>query len=104
MRTVNLGSSTTTLDTDTDVNVGEALLAENEDGLVDLSPQDLRLNELKRRTVDLDETVTALAISDGSGGLLLKGKGKRVKGQRTGLSTICTPILLSVQPDPPFRK
>jgi hypothetical protein len=37
VRTEDLGDLTSTGDTDTDVNVGEALLAEEEDGLEDLA-------------------------------------------------------------------
>jgi hypothetical protein len=50
--------------------VCEALLAEEEHRLVGLDTEDLGLDELNRRAVDLDETVAALAVSDSRGVLL----------------------------------
>lgn len=66
MHTVDLGSLTTTTDTDADINVGETLLAEDKDGLEDLQAEDLGLDELKGDTVDTDHTLSGLAVSDGS--------------------------------------
>lgn len=49
----------------------ELIEAENEDGLVDLEPEDLRLDEVERSAVDLDETLALLAVGNCSGSLLL---------------------------------
>lgn len=62
---VDLGSVTTTGDADTDVNVGELVEANDEERLVDLEAEDLGLNQVQGRTVDLDETTAGLAVSDG---------------------------------------
>lgn len=67
---VNLGGVPTTADTDTDVDTGEFVKSDNEERLVDLKSEDLRLNEGKGRSVDLDETTAGLAVGDGSGRLL----------------------------------
>ena len=61
---------TTALDPDSDVHAGELVRSEEEDGLEDLVPQDLRLNELNGRTIDLDQTTASLDKGDGDGGFL----------------------------------
>ena len=61
---VNLGDVATTADADADVDVGETGLAEEEDRLVDLDAEDLRLEELERLAVHLNEAASALAVSD----------------------------------------
>jgi hypothetical protein len=68
---VDLGGVATTGDADADVQVGELVEADNEEGLVDLEAQDLGLNELQRAAVDLDQALTSLGLGDGSGRLLL---------------------------------
>jgi hypothetical protein len=67
---VDLGSVSTTLDADADVDVGELLRADAEDGLVDLELQDLGFEEFNGGTVDTDETMSTLAVSNSSGGFL----------------------------------
>jgi hypothetical protein len=76
---VDLGSVSTTLDTDTDVNVGELVRANAEDGLVDLELQDIGLDELDGGSVQADETLTGLAVSNGGGGFLLLTKSRGIK-------------------------
>lgn len=49
----------------------ELVEAEDEDWLVDLESEDLRLNKRERLSVDLDETLALLAVGDSGGGLLL---------------------------------
>lgn len=66
---VDLGSVSTTLYADTDVDGGEGFLASLEDGLVDLEAEDLRLKEVDGGTVDVDETTTLLGVRDRSGRL-----------------------------------
>jgi hypothetical protein len=61
---VNLGDVATTADADADVDVGETGLAEEEDRLVHLDAEDLRLEELERLAVHLNEAASALAVSD----------------------------------------
>lgn len=87
---VDLGSVTTTGDADADVDIGctcsqfqlrsdsgsgrertELVEAEDQERLVDLEAQDGRLNERERLAVDLDKTLSGLAVGDGSRGLLL---------------------------------
>jgi hypothetical protein len=74
---IDLGSVSTTLDADADVDVGELVRANAEDGLVDLELQDIGLNELNGGTVEADETLTGLAVSNGGGGFLLVWGRKR---------------------------
>ena len=53
---VDLRRVAATLHADADVHVGEALAAEEEDRLEHLVPQHLRLHQLDRAAVDLDQT------------------------------------------------
>lgn len=68
---VNLGDVTTTVNADTDVNVGELVETSDEEGLVDLVSEDLGLDKGDGRTVDLEETLTGLDVGNSSGSLLL---------------------------------
>ncbi len=65
-----MGDLTTTLDLDADVNVGETLLAQKQDWLLDLGAESVWLDELEWRSVDLEETVAFLGVGKGDGGLL----------------------------------
>jgi hypothetical protein len=67
---INLRSVTTTLDADSDINVGETFLTQKKNNFVNFELQDLRFKEFDRGTVDADETVTTLAVGNGSGGFL----------------------------------
>lgn len=67
---VNLGGVSTALDTDAHVDAGKTVAAEEEDGLEGLEAEDLRLDELDRTAVDLDEAAAALAVGDGHRRLL----------------------------------
>lgn len=68
---VNLGDVTTTVNADTNVNVGELVETSDEEGLVDLVSEDLGLDKGDGRTVDLEETLTGLDVGNSSGSLLL---------------------------------
>jgi hypothetical protein len=68
---IDLRDVTTSGDPDPDINIGELVEANNEERLVDLEAEDLRLDELERTSVDLDETLTGLAVGDSSSRLLL---------------------------------
>jgi len=61
---VDLGGMTTALDTDAHVDAGKTVAAKEKDGLKGLEAEDLRLDELNRTSVDLDEAAAALAVSD----------------------------------------
>jgi hypothetical protein len=67
---VDLRSVSTSLDTDTDVNVGELVRANTENGLVDLELQNIRLDELKRGTVETDQTPAGFAVGNSGSGFL----------------------------------
>jgi hypothetical protein len=56
---------TTTGDLDADIDAGKLIGAEEENGLVELSAEDLRSVELQRDTVDLDEALALNAPRDG---------------------------------------
>lgn len=62
---VDLRSVTTTSDPDANIDLGELIGAENEDGLVELRPEDLRGKELEGLAVDTDHALTGRATSDG---------------------------------------
>jgi hypothetical protein len=77
---INLRSVTTTLDADSDINVGETFFTQKKDNFVDLELQDLGLEELDGGTVDTDETVTTLKLFNAFGVFFLKKKKKKKKG------------------------
>jgi len=58
---VELGSVASTADTDAEVDVGKALLAEEEDGLKDLEAEELGLDELDGAAVETDHALALLA-------------------------------------------
>lgn len=73
---VDLGHVSTTVDLDSDVNVGELVEANSEEGLVDLESEDSGLDEGDGGTVELDEALAGLDVGNGGGGLFLaKGLG-----------------------------
>ena len=67
---IDLGSVSTTLDTDSDIDGLELVLADHKYRLVDLVSQDLGLNELDGRAVDAEEATAFTRMGDRSGGLL----------------------------------
>jgi len=67
---IDLGGMTTTLHTDTDVDVSKSVFAEEKDRLLQLVGESSGLNQLKWATIDLDQTLSTLAVGHGSGGLL----------------------------------
>merc|ERR1719205_477431 len=68
---IHLAGVSATLDADPDVNIGEPVLAQEKDGLLELEAQGLRLDELQGTTVHLDQSLSALAVSHSSGRLLV---------------------------------
>ena len=68
--TVDLRGLTTTLNTDADIDVGETLLAEDEDGLEDLEAEGLWLDQLEGNTVNTDHTLSGFAVSNCSSSFL----------------------------------
>ena len=62
---VDTGDVTTTGNLDADIDVAELISAQDEDGLVDLGPEDLRGEELDGNAVDLDQALALDATSDG---------------------------------------
>jgi hypothetical protein len=67
---VDLGRDPPPLHPDADVEVGELVLSQDEDGFEDLQPHDLRLDVLDGLPVDLDEAPALLGEGDGRGRLL----------------------------------
>jgi hypothetical protein len=57
---VDLGSVTTTGNSDADIDVRELLETNDEEGLVDLESQDLGLDKIERLSVDLNESLAGL--------------------------------------------
>ena len=68
--TVDLSNATTTLHSDADVEVGESLSTEKEHGLDGLHSHALGLHHVNGLTVELHDSLTVLAVSNGNGGLL----------------------------------
>ena len=66
---INLRCHTTTLNSDSNIKVGELVLSNNQYRLEDLQPKDLGLDILNGLPIDLDETSALLCESDGRGGL-----------------------------------
>jgi len=57
---IDLGCVTSTADPDTDIDVGELVETNNEEGFVDLESQDFGLDEVERLSVDLNKPFTGL--------------------------------------------
>lgn len=68
---IDLRSVTTTGDTDTDIDTSELVGTDDQERLVDLEAEDLRLNQGERLAIDLDEALALLALGDSSSRLLL---------------------------------
>ena len=68
--TVDLSNATSSLDGDADVEVGESLSTEKEHGLDGLHSHALGLHHIDGLAVQLHDSVTVLAVSNGNGGLL----------------------------------
>ena len=68
--TINLSNATTTTNTDTDINVAELVNTEDHQRFIDFSSDEFRFDEVKRETVNLDEALTFLAVSDSNSGFL----------------------------------
>ena len=66
---VNLGSVSTTLDADADVDGTESILAGDQNRLVNLETEELRLEEINWGAVDVDKATALLGVSDGGCGL-----------------------------------
>merc|ERR1719297_166562 len=64
---IHLAGVSAALDADPDVNIGEPVLAQEKDGLLELEAQGLRLDELQGTTIHLDQSLSALAVSHSSG-------------------------------------
>ncbi len=74
---IHLRGMSTTLDAETDVNRGESLLASDEDRLIDLKPQDLRLKQGDGSAVEVDQATTLLCMCNCGCGLDRTGKDER---------------------------
>ena len=59
---VDLGGVSSTLYADADIDGGESLLTGDENGLVDLEAEDLRLEETDGGTVDVNEAATLFGV------------------------------------------
>ena len=69
-RTIDLRGVTTTLHPDADVHNAEDVGSQKHEWLHDLHAENLGLDEVKRSTVDLNQTTALLAVGN-SGGILL---------------------------------
>lgn len=67
---VDLRHLSTTRDSYANVYAGEFFLTEQENWFKELIPQDSRFDEVKRSSINVDESTTTLAVCDGGGGFL----------------------------------
>ena len=75
--TVDLSNATSSLNGDADVEVGESLSSEEENGLNGLHLHALGLHDVDGLTVQLHDSVSVLAVSDGNSGLLHRKISRR---------------------------
>lgn len=61
---IHLRGVSSTLDAEADVDGGECLFTSNENRLVDLQPEDLRLNERYGGAIEVNEASTLLGVCD----------------------------------------
>jgi len=66
---VNLGDLSSTLDLDSDVDLGELVLSDDEDGLVVLVSEEGGLSEGDGLSVESDESTSGSGVSDSGRGL-----------------------------------
>lgn len=90
---VDLGGVASAADADPHVDSGEAVAAEEEDRLEDLEAEDLRLYQLDRTAIDLDQTTAALAVGHRDGGLLAP---KALDGIDSGGHCFCSANALTL--------
>jgi len=64
---IDLRGVTTTAHTNANINIAESIGTQKQDGLEDLNTNGLGLNEFNRNSVDFDQTLAGLAISNGDG-------------------------------------
>lgn len=69
---VDLGSVTTSSDPDTDIDTSEVLGTDDEEGLVGLEAEDVRLHEVDRLAIDLEKALAGLAVGNGGGCRILQ--------------------------------
>ena len=100
-RTVDLRGVATALDANAQVHDGEALAAEQQDGLENLVAQQIGLHQLNRASVDLHQAAALLAVRDSDSALLateglhrlLLSRGVRsVRGERRGEASRGVPV------------
>jgi len=68
---VDLRCVSTTSHSDADIDVGELLETDDEEGFVDLESEDLRLDEVERLSVHLNQSFSGPAVCYRSSSLLL---------------------------------
>ena len=68
--TINLSDATSSLDSDADVEVSKSLGSQKKNGLNSLHLHTLGLHDVNGLTVQLHDSVTVLAVSNGNSGLL----------------------------------
>ena len=70
--TVDLSNATSSLNGDADVEVGKSLSTKEENGLNSLHLHTLGLHDVDGLTVQLHDSMSVLAVSDGNSGLLYR--------------------------------
>jgi hypothetical protein len=69
---VDLCDFTTSLHADADINISKLFLSQKKHRLVGLDAEDLRLKVLDRAAIDLDDTLSVLAVSNSGSSFLQK--------------------------------
>ena len=82
---VNLGDLSSTLDLDSDVDLSELVLSDDEDGLVVLVSEEGGLSEGDGLSVESDESTSGGGVSDSGRGLEERTKGEVEERGRRGV-------------------
>ena len=91
---VDLRSESRTSDSDSNIEVSESLSSEEKDRLVDLSLEELGVNKIDGRSVDLEESLSGSNGSNGNG-VFLSAEGLDQLGLLLLLTHLCLAVLVT---------
>ena len=90
---VNLTGNTTALDADPNVEIGEFVLANDQDWFKNLQAKSFWFNIFNRLTIHLDESAALLGKGDGRRGLFPDGNGEWMELQGLAIISACVYLL-----------
>jgi len=91
---VDLRSESRTSDSDSNIEVSESLSSEEKDRLVDLSLEELGVNKIDGRSVDLEESLSGSNGSNGNG-VFLSAEGLDQLGLLLLLTHLCLAVIVT---------